>query len=479
MRFSRNVSRLAPGSRSRRIAASLTLAATALLGGAVPDAHEIPNDVTVQTFVRPEGQRLRVLLRVPLAAMRDLDYPKRGGTNSGLLDISRADATLRDAATLWVGDFLDVYENDRKLPYPRVAAAVASVQSDPSFAAYDTALAHVLGPKLPEDTEFVWAQGLLDILFEFPIQSDRSRFSVNPRFARLGIRTLTVVRFLPSSGDARLFELDGDAGVVRLEPRADQTARRFASLGFRRLLDGVEELLFLVCLILPFRRAGSVVSIAGSFAVASSLALAASSLGLAPDVLWFRPLVATLVAGSILYVALEDVIGTNIDRRRLFAFACGLAYGFSFSFDLKPNLQFAGGHPFVGLLAYGTGLVAGQLMVLAIATPVLALIIRYVVGERLTTVIVSALVAHSAWHWTVERCDLLRRFRFEWPSLDLMFWASAMRWAMLLVLAGGAYWLIFSVIGPWGGREKMEREAVRSEPPSRRRRFGAPRRSSL
>jgi hypothetical protein len=435
----------------------LTIVLLALLNGTSPRAHEIPNDVTVQTFVRPEGQRLRVLVRVPLAAMRDVDYPKRGDVNSGLLDVSRADSTLRDAATLWVGDFLDLYENGAKLPYPKVAAVMASVQADASFASYDGALAHVLGPRLPDATEFVWTQGLLDILFEFPIQSAQSRFSIDPRFARLGIRTLTVVRFLPPSGDVRLFELDGDRGVVRLDPRMDQAMRQFGLLGFKRLVDGVEELLLLACLALPFWRPGAAASIGVSFAVASSMALAASTLGLAPDALWFRPLVATLVAASILYAALEDIIGTNLDRRRLLAFAVGLVFGFSFSFDLKQNLQFAGVHPLAALLAYDAGLVLGQLTVLAVVVPALALIIRYVVSERLTTVIVAALIAHSAWHWTLEQGDLLRRYRFEWPSLDLAFWASGMRWAMLFVLAGGAYWLIFSVLDR-RRPEKMERE---------------------
>ena len=447
MRFSGIVGRLASGSRGpRRSAAALTIVLLTLLNGTSSRAHEIPNDVTVQTFVRPEGQRLRVLLRVPLAAMRDVDYPKRGGINSGLLDVSRADSTLRDAATLWVADFLDVYENGAKLPYPKVAAVMASSQADPSFASYDAALAHVLGPRLPDDTEFVWTQGLLDVLFEFPIQSDRSRFSIAPRFARLGIRTLTVVRHLPPSGDTRLFELDGDAGIVRLDPRVDQVMRQFGLLGFNRLVDGVEELLLLVCVVLPFWRPDAAASIALSFAVAFSMALAASTFGLAPDALWFRPLVATLVAVSVLYAALEDITGTNLDRRRLAAFAIGLIFGFSFSFDLKQNLQFAGVHPLAALLTYDAGLVLGQLAVLAVVVPALALIVRYLVGERLTIVIIAALCAHSAWHWMLDRGDLLRRYRFEWPALDLAFWASAMRWGMLLVLAGGAYWLIFSVL---------------------------------
>src|SRR5436305_129157 len=55
--------------------------------GAAVAAHDIPNDVTVQALVRPEGQRLRVLVRAPLQAMRDMDYPKpRGATNPDLLD---------------------------------------------------------------------------------------------------------------------------------------------------------------------------------------------------------------------------------------------------------------------------------------------------------------------------------------------------------------------------------------------------------
>ena len=72
------------------------------LFAAAPSAHDIPNDVTVQTFLKPEGPRLRLLVRAPLQAMRDMDYPKpRGTRNADLLDLARADSTLQDAATLW------------------------------------------------------------------------------------------------------------------------------------------------------------------------------------------------------------------------------------------------------------------------------------------------------------------------------------------------------------------------------------------
>ena len=41
-------------------------------------AHDVPGDVTVQAFVAPEGEQLRLLVRVPLEAMRDFVFPQRG-----------------------------------------------------------------------------------------------------------------------------------------------------------------------------------------------------------------------------------------------------------------------------------------------------------------------------------------------------------------------------------------------------------------
>src|SRR2546425_5378872 len=79
-------------------------------------AHDIPNDVTVNAFVKPEGGRLRLLARVPLKAMRDVDVPRRSG---GFLDVARVDAALHDAATLWLAGNIELYESDTRLASPR------------------------------------------------------------------------------------------------------------------------------------------------------------------------------------------------------------------------------------------------------------------------------------------------------------------------------------------------------------------------
>lgn len=405
-------------------------------------AHEIPSDVTVQSFVKPEGRRLRVLVRAPLGAMRDIQYPRRGP--NGSLDLERADPSLRDAAMLWIGDYLKVYENGTLLPAPQLVAARVSLPSDKSYGSYDSAEAHVTGPPLPADTEIFWEQGLLDALFEYPIQSDRSEFAIEPGLERLGLRVINVMRFLLPGGVERAYEFPGNPGLVRLDPRWHQAALRFVHLGFDHILDGIDHLLFLLCLVIPFRRFRSLVVVVTSFTVAHSVTLVASAYDFAPDVLWFPPLVETLIALSIVYMAFENIVGPRLDRRWLITFCFGLVHGFGFSFALRESLQFAGSHLLTSLLAFNVGVELGQLLVLALVIPVLNFAFRAVVAERIGTILLSALVAHTAWHWMTVRWEALSQF--SWPVFDAALVASLLRLAMLIVVSAGLVWLVFGVL---------------------------------
>src|SRR3954452_7219211 len=135
-------------------------------------AHDIPNDVLLRVFVKPEGQRLNLLVRAPLPAIRDISMPERAG---GFLDLERIEPLLPDAALQWIADFVELYENDSPLTKrPRVAGARISLASDPSFATYEQAAAHIAGPKLAPDVNVAWPQTMLDVWLEYPIASDRS-----------------------------------------------------------------------------------------------------------------------------------------------------------------------------------------------------------------------------------------------------------------------------------------------------------------
>ena len=433
-----------PGSDCIIIMRRMIIALAAALICALPlraAAHDIPNDVQVQAFVKPDGRRLQLLMRVPLLAMREVDFPRRG---IGILDLARADDALSNAAKLWIADNVELYEGEVRLDYPRVVEVRASLPSDKSFASYEEALAHLTGPRLPDNTELYWNQGLLDTLFEYPIRSDSSEFSIHPRLERLGLRTVTALRFLPPGAATRAYEFHGDPGLIRLDPRWHQAALRFVELGFLHILDGIDHLLFLFCLVLPFRRLRSLILAVSAFTVAHSITLVASAYNLGPDALWFSPLIETLIAISIIYMALENIVGANMQRRWVITLGFGLVHGFGFAFALRQQLQFAGSHLLTSLLSFNIGIELGQLFVLVLLVPVLDALFRFVVAERIGTIILSALVIHTAWHWMTERADQLSKF--PWPALNASTLASTMRSLMLLLIFTGLVWIVFAVV---------------------------------
>ena len=254
-----------------------------------------------------------------------------------------------------------------------VAATRISLQSDRSFASYDRssgarhrADAARRHQRRLEPGHARRAVRVSDSLRPVPL------FDPSRRSARLGLRVVTVLRFLPPGGAVRASSSRAIPGLVRLDPRWYQAALRFVELGFLHILDGTDHLLFLFCLVIPFRRFRALIPIVTAFTVAHSITLIASAYNLAPDALWFPPLIETLIAISIVYMALENIVGgSTVQRRWMIAFGFGLVHGFGFSFALRQTLQFAGSHLLTSLLSFNVGVELGQLLVLALLIPVL------------------------------------------------------------------------------------------------------------
>jgi hypothetical protein len=388
---------------------------------------------------------MRLLVRVPLESMRDIEIPLRG---PGYLDLSRVEPLLHEAATIWIAGYVTLFEDGRRLAAGSVTAARISLPADPSFGNHATALAHFSSPPLDHTIDLPWEQALVDILIELPIASPTSDFAIDPALAHLGVRTLTVLRFVPPGSAERVYTYTGDPGVVRLDPRWHHAALHFVKLGFAHILGGLDHLLFVLCLVIPFRRLRPLLVVVTSFTVAHSITLIASALGLAPGALWFPPLVETLIALSIVYMAFENIVGARLERRWLFAFVFGLVHGFGFSFLLRDSLQFAGSHLATSLIAFNLGVELGQIVVLLVAIPALTLLFRYVVAERIGTILLSALVAHSAWHWMTARGSELMQYDLSWPALDAAFAVAVIRALMLALIAG---------VGLWGVHELAQR----------------------
>jgi hypothetical protein len=400
-------------------------------------AHEIPADVRAVVFVKPVEQRLEVLIRAPLAVARDEVYPEIDG---GFLDVDRLRPRLPELAQRWLVDSLRLTQNGQPLTSGRIAATQLSFAGDTSFQNYDSAMARLRAAGFGNEARVAWNQLWFDVLLVYPIQAEDASFGIQTGFERLGMTVSCMLRFLPSAkvappGTERIYSLhmeggSGDTGLLELDPRWHQAAMRFASMGVEHILGGIDHILFLVCLVIPVRRFRPLLVVVTAFTVAHSLTMICAALGFVPRAPWFPPLVESLIALSIVWMALTNIVraaagtawnpvsgaaasgespsvGTD---RWILAFVFGLVHGFGFSFALTEQLQFAGSQVAVSLGAFNVGVEIGQLAVLLLLLPLIHVLFRYVVSERLGAVMLSALIAHTGWHWMLERGELLAMF---------------------------------------------------------------------
>ena len=417
-------------------------------------AHEIPGNVRVDVLVQPVDGEVRVLLRVPLAAMRDVDFASRG---PGYLDLGRVAGQLEEAARLWLlGDFA-LYADGEVLAPPALDAVRVALPDDAAFADPGSAYAAVLSRRLPESVNVYWEQALLDVALTYANPAGpQARFQVEPTFARLGISTLTRIVFVPTDGGPRVLTLAGDPGRLSLDPGSGEVFGRFLGNGAAHVLDGMDHLLFLLALAIPLQRIRSLVVVVTAFTLAHSLTLGAAALGLVPAGLWFPPLVEMLIAATIFYMAIENLFQPSFQRRWLVAFGFGLVHGFGFSFALRESLQLAGDHLLTSLAAFNIGIELGQIAVLLVTVPVLRVLGRRL-PQRIPAIVISALVAHTAWHWLLERWETFAAYEIVLPPVDAALAAAAMRWMMLLLSAVLVVWLVRGPFERWAAAAEERR----------------------
>jgi hypothetical protein len=156
-------------------------------------------------------------------------------------------------------------------------------------------------------------------------------------------------------------------------------------------------------------------------------------------------------------MALENIVTTNPRRRWIITFCFGLVHGFGFSFGLQNTLQFAGSHLLISLLSFNIGIELGQLLVLCLAVPALNILFRHVVAERMGVIILSAIVAHQAWHWMIERLGVLAQF--PRPEFTLADAVSGLRWLFAVGAVAVALWLVSLAARRWMADELPRREA--------------------
>ncbi len=164
----------------------------------------------------------------------------------------------------------------------------------------------------------------------------------------------------------------------------------FVRSGVEHIVFGLDHILFLVSLLLmvvvtrserggwkirPWREgAAYTAAIVTSFTIAHSITLIAAALG------WIDlpgRFVESVIAASIVYIALENIFRPDPPRRYAVTFVFGLIHGLGFAAMLRPLLPPDAAT--VPLLLFNVGVELGQLALVAISLPLL-----YVIGHELT-----------------------------------------------------------------------------------------------
>jgi len=189
----------------------------------------------------------------------------------------------------------------------------------------------------------------------------------------------------------------------------------FVRLGVMHILTGYDHLLFLLALLIgairpcPALAAHAierstgvfwrVLAIASAFTVAHSITL---SFAVLDQVRVPSGIIEPLIAASIVFVGVENLIGTGPPWRRLaVAFVFGLVHGLGFADALQP-LGLAGWPFSRALIGFNLGVELGQAAAIAVALPVMLAIGRAGRAMPVDRYASLAVATVGAW-WLVER----------------------------------------------------------------------------
>jgi len=408
------------------------------LGLPLANAHDLPLDRMMNAFVTIEPRQLDFVVRVPLDLLRGVPFPLAGDHYK--VDASRSAV---ETALKGLGSALQLWEDNARLA-PSSAAGQLAPLADRSFEDYDRAVARVAEPLAP-DTVIAFEQGYLDAHFVYPISSPKSVFSIQTTIgAELGDYIKLTIRFIPLGEPSRAMMITGASGRVALDPAWYQASIGFVKLGIGHILSGIDHLLFLLCLIIPFRRITALIPIITAFTLGHSVTLIGTAYNLAPIGAWFPPFIEAAIAASIFYMAIENIIGANVNQRWIITGLFGLVHGFGFADVLKEQLQFAGSNLLVSLLSFNVGIEIGQLAVLCVFVPALALLLRGRMAGPMGIIVLSAIIANVAWQWMMQRGEAL--WQTPWPQLTTPALLTLARWIIALSLAVAAAKLLTKYI---------------------------------
>ena len=332
----------------------------------------------------------------------DVEQLKRSTDGLALLAKQGLKLSVDEQEVIAKAEAVRIYKNGTQPDFATLDDAKNAFQKEPSFETFEQ--------------EVYVGNTTVDVLLRYTSESAVYQYALSS----------TLDPGLPDQDETANLILDYSPGGVQVfrargllhEPivvtrSAFDAVITFIKEGVKHILEGLDHVLFVVCLVLGAMHIRPLLWRVTGFTIGHSITLSIGFFGFVPTAAWFVPAVETGIALSIIYVALVAVMQdfkpewqqkTNEWTVVGVTGLIGLLHGLGFSFVLQNILQVTSPNIWQSLVAFNVGVEFGQLLIVLVAVLVFYLI--SLIGDRATKInryIVAGLCIAISSYWVIER----------------------------------------------------------------------------
>lgn len=294
------------------------------------------------------------------------------------------------------------------------AVRVHPLGIEPGFATLEEALAVFARdqPSIPADRKVYVGDAVVDVYLRLltgaPVERYQLSSTLNPGLPGQEDTANLVLDYGP--GGVEVFRARGLLqDPIEMSRSALAAFGTFVVEGMRHILEGLDHLLFVLCLVAGATSIAALLWRVTGFTLGHSVTLSLGFFGFVPSGDWFIPLVELIIALTILYaawIAIRTRQGVERSHAGMFLVTSfiGLIHGLGFSFVLHKILKVSSPNIWQSLLAFNVGIEVGQLVIVASASLLIWLFARVGANSeravRLTMVVAAGC---TAMYWVAER----------------------------------------------------------------------------
>jgi hypothetical protein len=247
----------------------------------------------------------------------------------------------------------------------------------------------------------------IEVVLRYPSRPGTNRFSARlNRFSSKDGPVRTVAHFQPAAGRDQIVNVTGPAVRVTFDPSLAAVLRQFAVRGLRALFDGGDHMLFLLCLLLPMRRARSVVALVAAVVLGQAVAMIVAVNQPTLSAEWVAG-TAMVAASATVIATLQGVVRARMRWTILVAVAFGILNGCLLGQAGVASAPLGGEHSTAAIVAFAAVVFVGELWLAALAWAFRAWLDQRGLPDRVSAVLGLAMVAHQALHRVVERAEIV------------------------------------------------------------------------